>query len=65
MARAGGQNLIMNIGEEAQRLKRFDIFGLIMLADAADAFFMAHAMRAWHNYREAGFWNGLILLLLQ
>jgi len=65
MARAGGPNLIMNIGEEAKRLKRFDIFRLIMLADAADAFLTAHAIRAWHNYREAGFWNALILLLLQ
>jgi hypothetical protein len=47
MARAGGQNLIMNIGAEAKRKKRFDSFGFIMLADAV---FMAHAIQAWHNY---------------
>jgi hypothetical protein len=34
MARAGGQNLIMNIGAEAKRKKRLDSFGFIMLADA-------------------------------
>ena len=47
MARAGGQNLIMNIGAEAKRKKRLDSFGFIMLADAI---FMAHAIQAWHNY---------------
>lgn len=51
MARAGGTNLIMNIGEDATRKKRFDSFGLIMLADAVS---MAHDIRDGNTTRKLG-----------